>query len=735
MPKAVSILFGALLAVSTAHALGRVLLSRLGAKLSRQEQPVYGFLAGAPLLSLLIFALASTRLVYDASFLILAAAAHAAAWRLQAFKPAQETLPPLPRFWRYLFWSVYAVFGAIAVIVAMSPEMSADGASYHLGVVQHYYRAHGFSRLATNMYANLSQGVELLFLMAWAFGRHSAAALTHCAFYLALPLAMLRFGQRHGCPAAAAAAALFAMCSPLTLVDGTSAYIDVAVAASLFAVFALCELEAPAVLLGLLAGACFGMKYTAFLAVPYAAARLALRKPRRDLLLFTAAAALMILPWVVRNAIWFQNPFSPLLNAWFPNQWIHVSFEQDYAEMMRRYVGLESATQIPWEITLRGRVLNGFLGPLFLLAPVALLALRWPLGRRLLAAGLVFALPYAANIGTRFLLPAVPFVALSMAVAFAAVHIRIGPWLLALLTLAHAVSSFPDMPSLYCDQYGWRAPKIPLRQALRLESEDGWLSRKYPPYRVAKMIEQATPQGARVFSFSPIPDSYTTREIAVGFQSALGERLRDNLQLPLIPDFQPVLSHTFTFAPRELSALRAVQTAAPAKGAAVRDVWSIAEFRIFDGDHELERSSDWLLTARPYPWDVQFAFDGSPLTRWRSWQWMKPGWYVEAAFERPRRASRVVLEMSSDQYAIRMKLQGRTPAGEWIELSPQPATRGLPPPLGLRRMATAELKRAGFHYFLVSEDDFQWQDYRDKAGMWGIREAASVDNYHLFHIQ
>lgn len=735
MPKAVSILFGALLAVSTAHALGRILLSRLDAKLSREEQPVYGFLAGAPVLSLLVFALASVHLVYDASFLILAAAAHAAAWRFKAFQSSQEPLPPLPRLWRSLFWAVYAVFGAAAVIAAMAPEMSADGASYHLGVIQHYYRAHGFSRLATNMYANLSQGVELLFLMAWAFGRHSAAALTHCAFYLALPLAILRFGQRQGYPAAGAAAALFTMCSPLTLVDGTSAYIDVAAAASLFAVFVLCELEAPAVLLGLLAGACFGMKYTAFLAVPYAAARLALRKRWRDLLPFAAAAAVMILPWIIRNTIWFQNPFSPLLNSWFPNQWIHVSFEQDYAEMMRHYAGLESDSQIPWEITLRGRVLNGFLGPLFLLAPLALLALRWPLGRRLLGAGFVFTLPYAANIGTRFLLPAVPFVALSLAMVVAALPWRNGPWLLALLTLAHAVSSFPDMPSLYCDRYGWRAPKIPLRQALRLESEESWLSCKYPLYRVARMIEQATPQGARIFSFSPIPESYTTREIAVGYQSALGERLRDNLQLPLIPDFQPVLAYTFTFAPRELSALRVVQTAEPAKGADVRDIWSVAEFRVFDGERELERAAGWLLTAKPYPWDVQFAFDGSPLTRWRSWQWLQPGWYIEAAFEQPRRAGRVVLEVSSDQYAIRMKLQGRTPSGDWIELSPQPATHGLPPPLGLRRMATEELKRAGFRYFLVSEDDFQWQDYRDKAELWGIREAAGVDNYHLFHIQ
>jgi hypothetical protein len=732
MPKAVSILFGALLTVSTAHAFGRILLTRSGVRLTREEQPLYGFLVGAPLLSLVVFALAALHLVYDASFLAVGALSHLLAWRLGAFRRSSERLPDAPRFWTWFFRAVYAVYAVVAVIVAMAPEMSADGASYHLGVIQHYYRAHGFVRLETNMYANLSQGVELLFLMAWAFGRHSAAALTHCAYYLALPLAIYFFARRQDRPAAGAAAALFVMCSPLFLVDGTSAYIDVAVAATLFAVFVLCELGAPGWLLGMMAGACFGMKYTAFLAAPYAAARLMLQRRWRELAPMAACAAAIMLPWLARNWLWFQNPFSPLLNAWFPNQWIHVSFEQDYAAMMRRYVGLESDAAIPMEAAVRGRVLGGFLGPLFLLAPAALLSLRSALGRRLLTAGALFVLPFAANVGTRFLMPAAPFAALAMALA---PPLRWANWVLPAVAAAHAVSSFPDLPSRYSDQFGWRVQQIPLRQALRLESEEGWLARKWPPYRIARMVEQATPQGARVFSFTPIPESYTTREIAVGYQSALGERLRDHLLTALITDFQPVLAHTFEFPALELTGLRVVQTAAPAPGADVRDLWSIAEFRVFDGSKELGRAQDWRITARPYPWDVTLAFDGSPLTRWRSWEWLRPGWYVEAAFAKPRRVSRVVLEMSSDQYAVQMKLQGRSKDGTWRDLAAKAVTQGLAPPLGMRRMAAEEIKRAGFGFILVSEDEFRWDDYRDKMDLWGISEAGRVDNFRLYRIE
>jgi len=516
------------------------------------------------------------------------------------------------------------------------------------------------------------------------------------------------------------------------LVDGASAYIDAALAATLFAVFAFCEAGAPGWLLGLLAGACFNIKYTAFLAIPYAGVRLLAGRRWKDLAVFACAAAAVVSPWLARNALWYQNPFSPLLNAWFPNPWIHVSFEQDYAQSMRNYVGLESWTAIPMELTVKGQVLGGFFGPLFLLAPVALFALRTAVGRRLLAAGLLFALPYAANVGARFLLPALPFLSLAMALA---PPLRWSNWILGLAAAGHAVSSFPDVPSLYCDEYAWRVRKLPLRQALRLETEPSWLSRKWPPYRVAKMIEAATPAGARVFSFSPVADSYTTREVAVGFQSAIGERLRDHLLVALIMDFQPVLNHRFEFPAETLTGIRAVQTAAPEPRAPARDLWSIAEFRLFDGKQELERAADWRIDARPYPWDVSLAFDGSPVTRWRSWQWLEPGWHVSVTFGRPRRISRADLEMSADQYAVRMKLQGRTPAGQWKDLQAAPKTSGMAPPLGLRRMAAAELKRAGFGFLLISEDNFKWEDFGDKMELWGISEAGRCDNYRLYRIE
>src|SRR5207249_1776434 len=134
-----------------------------------------------------------------------------------------------------------------------------------------YMHAHGFVRITTNMYANLSQGVEMLFLFAFAFGRHSAAALTHFPFLVALPLAMLSYARRFGFTVAGVCGALLVFASPVVGIDGTVAYNDVATACIVFTVFYLTSIwaaeESSSGLLapiGLVAGFGYAAKYTAF---------------------------------------------------------------------------------------------------------------------------------------------------------------------------------------------------------------------------------------------------------------------------------------------------------------------------------------------------------------------------------------------------------------------------------------------------------------------------------------
>lgn len=736
MPQALSILFGAAFTVAVCLALGRLLLARLKLALYREEEYPVAFLAGAPLLSLLVFGLAAARLVYDGVLLALGAAVLVWAWRERLFRRTAESLPPLPRPWSRLCLPLFALFGLLYFCHAMAPEMSPDGSTYHLGLVSRYYRAHGFERITTHMYANLSQGVEMLYLFAYAFGRHSAAALVHFAFLAALAWAMVSYAKRFGFGAAGVAGAAFFFFSPVVGMDGTTAYNDVAVAALVFAVFYLLAIwdqsRNPAWLIpaGLLAGFCYASKYTAFLAVPYAMTFAAWKLRRslepwlRPVAIVAACALVMMAPWLVRNWLWFDNPFSPFFNRLFPNPYIHVSFEQHYAEHMRHYEGLASHWQIPLEVAVRGAVLCGLVGPLFLLAPLALGAVRHAHGRRLLVAALLFGSTYAANIGTRFLIPALPFLSLAMALALARFRA-----LTMALVVAHAVVSWPDVLRTYSHPHAWRLEKVLWREALRIKSEDEFLRSNFPGYAVARLVEEIVPPGEKVLTFTQIPEAYTSREILVVYQGAFNENLGDLLWTPMIPEAQPTRRLEFRFPPAELRKLRVVQTAS-----GFPEHWSIAEFRVLSAGAELARSPGWRLRAHPNPWDVQRAFDASPATRWRSWQPLEAGMFVEVDFGEPLAVDSVQLDSAADQWNIRLQLKGLDAEGLWRTLVPAPTETRIDPPPNLRRLAALEIKYAGVRYLLIHENEFGKDDYMQRRQDWGLALVGEIGGKRLYRI-
>jgi len=236
------ILFGSTFTVLTAIAVGRLLLERLRLRLHRGEEFLLAFFTGSACLSLIVFLLTAAQLAQKGMFLAVGVLAIGLAVKRGLHRSSGEFLPPLPRFWRILFGVVFGAFLLVYFTNALAPERSPDGSTYHLGLVARYMREHGFRRITTNMYANLSQGVEMLYLFAFAFGRNSAAALVHLAFLVALPLAMLTYAKRTGFAVAGAAAGLLFFASPVVGLDGSTAYIDVALAAILFAVFYLLQI-------------------------------------------------------------------------------------------------------------------------------------------------------------------------------------------------------------------------------------------------------------------------------------------------------------------------------------------------------------------------------------------------------------------------------------------------------------------------------------------------------------
>jgi hypothetical protein len=761
MLKALLILLSAGFTAATAWAMGCILLQRLRLRLHPHEEQLFGLLTGYALLSLVVFLLAACRLAYNAAFLVVGLGA--LAWRGKSWNrglaplsqaghprsggaPAKRVVDrgacppifttPLPPLWAWFFWTVYAAFGFLYLMHAMAPEMSPDGSSYHLGLVARYLREHRIAGIPTHMYANLSQGMEMLFLFAFAFGRHSAAALVHCSFLLALPLLILSYARRFGLPRAGAAAALFVFASPVAGVDGASAYNDVAVAAVVFTCFYLVQIWSgdraaglPAVA-GLLAGFAFALKYTAFLALPYTLGFLAwkLRSDRGRLLRAASAgsacALLMALPWLAKNVIVTGNPVAPFFNGLFPNPYVDVAAENDYSRDMQSYVGLKSYREAPLEVTLRGEVLAGLLGPLFLLAPAALGALFWPAGRSLLAAGILFLLPYPANVGTRFLLPALPFFALAMAMVFERV-----PGLLPALVLAHGLASWPGVTTRYCARYAWRLDGFPIRAALRLQSEEDFLTEKWPGYRVAKMIERHVPPGEKVFALSPPAEAYCSREVLTGDHSTPNRLLREVLWVPVVPGMQPVWVWRFRFGTQSFRRFRLVQTAAHPQ-----DQWSITELRIFDRDAEVPRDPAWKVAANSFAWEAPLAVDNSAVTRWSSHRAIHPGMYFEIVFPKPVQADAVLLQCVADQYRVRLRLEGETAEGQRVMLGEDPEKFGVGPPLDLRRMAAQEFLARGIRYIVMAGYDVGAKELREHTSLWDLALLAEESGTCLYRI-
>ncbi len=735
MPQAFYILLGAGLAVACSLACGRLIFQRLGLRFHREEELPFALVCGAALLHLVVFTLACLGGARKAVFLAVAVCLLGWAFRRGAWKRSGRRFPPLPMPWRWALTALYAAYGFLYFTNAMAPEMSPDGSSYHLGLVARYLRDHGFSRITTNMYANLTQGIEMLYLFAFAFGRHSSAALVHCAFTLALPLLVLNHARRFGFPVAGAGAAILVLCSPLVGVDGTTAYNDVAVTALVFAVFSLLEIwlaertQALLIPIGLAAGFCFASKYTAALAIPYAGLWILWRTWRsrqpvwRPLATFAACVLLMAAPWMLKNWIVVGNPLSPFANRLFPNPNVRISFEAEYLELMRRYGDVTDWKEIVLEATTRGQRLAGMLGAVFLFAPLGFLALRQREGRRILLAGMLLFSPYFNNIGARFLLPSMPFFALALSMTLAR-----APAVLPIVAALHAITSWPHVLT-HIAPGAWRLNRIPISAALRLTPEEKFLTERFPAYVTARMVEDFVPAGERVFAFSGVAEAYTTREILVSYQSGYNNMLSDVLWAALFPPAAPTRQTHFHFPAAEVRKIRVWQAASGT------GQWSVNEIRALTEVRELPRRPEWRVTAWPNHWDAPLAADNNLTTRWKTWEPIRPGMFYELDFGRPELIDGVMLETVNDQAEVQLKLFGFTGKEGWKPLSIEPKHIDLPAVKGMRRAAAEEFRAQGIRYILVNRNDPTDADFRLNAAGYGARKMAERGDTRLYYLE
>lgn len=726
------IITGAGLTLVTAWLFGRLLFLELQVELFRIERDVLSILVGSACLSFGVFLLCSAGLATTSAFAAFSLLTLFAAVRRRAIFTSADPLPPVPRALKVLYGGIFSAYAVLYLLAAMMPETSPDGSSYHLGNVLRWHTDRGFVRYTGSIYANLSQGAEMLFLFAFSFGRHSAATLLNCCYLLLGPILALLFGVRHGMPWQFASAGLLLFLSPVAAVTGTSAYNDIILSLTIFGVVYFADLwrshqsRSSLAIAGLLSGFAYAIKYTGAFVFLYLLALVLYKGSRKGvagigslLSLSFLPASLLVLPWLVKNYIWVANPLSPFFNRWFPNPYVTIDFEDFYRANMALYSEVSSRALLPLYYSVNGDYVGGIFGPWLLLLPLAIISVRRSLARHLLSACIAVALPAAANSATRLLLP-------SVTLAAPALCLVLGRRCSVLLVVIHSVVSWPALVRQY--SAGWQLPRIDVAAALRITPEHDYLARTLGGYPMSASIDRLVPPSANVFTLDTIPQAYTRRRLWNYYESAKGQVAHRTLWVAHKPDMRPVSDTQLMFAAREVSSLRITQLGLGAAS------WFISEVRLYHRGVEVARAADWQVSACPNPWDVLRAFDGNDATEWSTWQAMKPGMYVEIRMDNPVTIDRVSLHSVEGQWDSKLKVDTQAADGRWVDCRARTKIEARTVTGSLRPHATYSLKTLGFDYIVASHHDGPGKDLFHNPSYWSVAPLETANGLTLYRI-
>ena len=664
------------------------------------------FATGAAAFSLLLFLLLAAGLAHP-----LAIAALTVACALLVLVRRQ-----LPRLRPVLWAAPIVLFSALYLVYALAPDIQPDAITYHRGLPLAWLRNAGFGDYR-GFYDLMPLGAETLF--AAAFSLLGSPEIIHLGFLLLTVPLILDVARRLTLPdwTGWTAAALY-VCAPVTGVAASSAYTDAVLVFYIAAVFdiALRFEETPSLSLaaagGLCAGFCYAVKFTGLVALPPLLWVIA-RRNRRAAVLAACCSLAGLTPWMLRALLLTGNPLAPLANSFFPNGSFHIATEQTLSRYLRSYGGIR-LNQIPWALTTGGQKLQGLLGPVFLLAPLSLFALRTRAGRVLLAVAAWLAIPWALNVGTRFLLPSVPWLALALASVLSQ-PLAVG------LVILHCVLSWPAIVPLYADQYAWRLKDTPWRAALRLQVPADYLRETVGDYAVAEVVRAHVPRGERMLDLYGVPYSYAGTVPVGSLPSSEFDNLAGALELAARPETDTIYEAQARWPLDFTRALR-VRLDQPPSGR-----WSVNEIELTCAGERMPASAYWTLDAWPNPWDAPHAVDRNDVSRWNTWQKAEPGMFVEVRFDKPIPLDGATVVFSRPDGPHHSSIYIQQLDRQWRRVADTGTIQnraGFSPRLSAMRF----VKRSGIRYLLIST-------YGEGFGVIGKQMAADPSAWALDKIE
>jgi hypothetical protein len=346
-------------------------------------------------------------------------------------------------------------------------------------------------------------------------------------------------------------------------------------------------------------------------------------------------------------------------------------------------------------------------GPVFLLAPLALLALRRKVGVQLMLAAVVFGLPYFANLGTRFLLPCLPFLSLALAIALARPE-----WLACVVVVAHAVLSYPAVLSRYVEPGAWRLEQMAWPKARYLEET-------LEEYAMCQEINKSVPANEGIFSLHGFPQLYVKPQIVFSGQSSLANSYRDTLLSAVLAEVKPTHRYTVSFAAQRVDGVRIEATSAVP--------WSVTEMRF-----DFPRESRWRVRASSNIWEAAAAFDNNPVTKWTAGEAGSEAQFLEVDFGGEVTVDRVWLDGPPPSEAVNVRVLVHSGGGSWRAVEQSVTEETLEAPARMRRAAIEALKKENLHWLLLSDRDVGAQDFAERGRQWGITLVCRKGRYSLY---
>lgn len=508
----------------SAWSLGNMGLRALGISLPRIEQVVFGTGLGLGILSYAVFLLGCVKAYTGFAFWILLLAPCAMGLkRLKEIRQQTQEKVSGVRFSIFekacfLFFSLQA---GLNLLGALSPEIFYDSLVYHLAAPNYYLQHKSLAGHRFNVLFNMPEAMSMLYLLGLGLWDEILAKLIHASTGILISLSIFAMTQKLAGRAAGVLAATLFYVSPMVAMNLWTTAIDVALGTFEFLALwsALNVMRSPPedtgkkrwlILTGIFAGLSMSTKYPGvfnaailtFILFWQLSRQEGWRRAVKGVLLYGAVAALVLSPWLARNAVIMGNPVHPYFHSFFHGKTAESeklrSLVQDTRESPA--TSLKEMLTGPWTRTMKGNSNASFIGPLFLFLLPLLFAGRI-LSRELLwmwiYLGLFFFLWSFSSGMLRFFLPALAPCAVLLAAFLAGLEF---PQPFRLLMFAGVFYSFFGnlywSSLLWYQQGGWKV------LTARLAPEDylshSWPSYPPPPYAAFRYANENLPATAKV---------------------------------------------------------------------------------------------------------------------------------------------------------------------------------------------------------------------------------------------